>query len=167
MVGSRLAHTLAPRERRFLDAVIAQAARSSRIKRLALAATIFVLAGLVIAGLVVVIWVSRAEKEALRQADEAGAARRELAEQLRVVQDKEAARAAAENQAKAAGADAQLSRTELQRANRQLTGALETAQKARAQEKELRERVERLLAEERRRNEALRKQRTKMATDLR
>ncbi len=166
-VGSRLAHTLAPRERRFLDAVVAQAARSSRIKRLALAATIFVLAGLVIAGLVVVIWVSRAEKEALRQADEAGAARRELAEQLRVVQDKEAARAAAENQARAAGADAQLSRSELQRANRQLTGALDNAQKARAKEKELRERVEKLLVEERRRNEALRKQRTKMATDLR
>jgi eukaryotic-like serine/threonine-protein kinase len=164
---ARLGNTLGARERRFLDSVVAHETRSSRIKRLAVAATMFILAALVIAGLVVVIWVRGAEQEALRQADEAGAARRELAGQLKVVQDKEAARLAAETQAKEAGADAQLSRAELQRANRQLTGALEAARTASAQERVLRQRVEKLLVEERRRNEALAKQRNKMATDLR
>jgi len=164
---ARVGNTLGPRERRFLDSVVAHALRSHRIKRLAVAGTMFVLAGLVIAALFVVIWISRAEKEALRQADEAGAARRELAEQLELVQDKEAARAAAEHQAKAAGADAELSRAGLQRANRQLTDALEAARRAGAQEKALRERVEKLLGEERRRNEKLRQQRKKMATELR
>ncbi|HKE15978.1 MAG TPA: protein kinase [Kofleriaceae bacterium] len=166
-IAARLGNTLGVRERRFLDSVVAHATRSSRIVRLAVAATMIVLAGLVIAGLVAVIWVRGAEKEALRQADEARAARLELAGQLKVVQDKEAARLAAENQAKEAGADAQLSRAELQRANRQLTGALEAARSASAQEKALRQQVEKLLVEERRRNEALAKQRNKMATELR
>jgi len=114
---AKLGNTLGPRERHFLDAVIALATRSSRIKRLAVAATMFVLAGLVIAGLVVVIRVRNAEHEALRQADEARTARGELADQLKIVQDKEASRVAAEKQAAeaakhaaAAGEDAQLSR---------------------------------------------------------
>jgi serine/threonine protein kinase len=166
-LSSRLGDGVGQRERRFLDSVIAHATRSSRIKRLAVAATMFVLAALVIAALVVVIWVRGAEKEALRQADEARAARRELAAQLEVVQDKERARAAAEHQAKEAGADAQLSRAELQRANRQLTEALDAAREASAQEKAMRERVEKHLVDERRRSDALAKQRNKMATDLR
>jgi eukaryotic-like serine/threonine-protein kinase len=172
--AARLGDTLAARERRFLDSVVAHATRSSRLKRLAVVVTMFVLAGLVVAGLVAVIWVRSAEQEALRQADEASAARSDLAAQLKVVQDKEAARAAAERQAEeaakhaaAAGEDAQSSRAELQRANRQLTGALETARKANDQEKALRERVEKLLDDERKRNAALAKQRTKMATELR
>jgi hypothetical protein len=126
-----------------------------------------VLAGLVLAGLVAVIWVRGAEQEALRQAEEAGAARRQLAQQLEVVQAKEAARVAAENQAREAGADAQLSRAELQRANQQLIQALDAAQRASAQEKAMREKVEGLLGQERKRSEALARQRNKMATDLR
>jgi eukaryotic-like serine/threonine-protein kinase len=165
--AERIGNTLAPRERRFLDSVVAHATRSSRIKRLAVAATIVVLGTLVIAGLFVVIWVRGAEQEALRQAEEASAARAELAAQLKVVQNKEEARAAAEHQAKEAGADAQLSRSELQRANRQLTDALQAARQASAQQRALREKVEKLLVEERKRSEALAKQRTKMATDLR
>jgi hypothetical protein len=177
----RLGDTLGPRERRFIDAVIAHASRASRIQRLAVVATMAVLAGLVVVGLIVVIWVRRAEQEALRQAAEASAARGELAEQLRVVKAEEAARAEAERQARraaseareaaehaaAAGQDAQLSRAELQRANEQLTEALGAARKASEQERALREKVEKLLAEERRRNDALARQRTKMATELR
>jgi serine/threonine protein kinase len=172
--AARLGDTLGPRERRFLDSVVAHATRSSRLKRLAVLVTMFVLAGLVLAGLVAVIWVRSAEQEARRQADEAQTARSDLAAQLRVVQDKEKARAAAEQQAQeaarnaaAAGEDAQLSRAELQRANQQLTDALDAARKAGVQEKTLRERVEKLLDDERKRNAALARQRNKMATELR
>jgi serine/threonine protein kinase len=186
--ANRLGDTLGSRERRFIDAVIAHASRASRIKRLAVVATMAVLAGLVVVGLVVVIWVRRAEQEALRQAAEASAARVEIAGQLQVIKDKEVARAAAEreareaadrervaadraraatDQAAAAGQDAQLSRAELQHANQQLTEALGAARKSGEQERALRERVERLLVEERRRNDALARQRTKMATELR
>ncbi|HEX3763918.1 MAG TPA: serine/threonine-protein kinase [Kofleriaceae bacterium] len=186
--AARLGDTLGSRERRFLDSVIAHATRASRIKRLAVVATMVVLAGLVMVGLVVVIWVHRAEQEALRQADEAREARANLAGQLKLVEDKEAARAEAERQAQeaarkeqeaarkaqeaakdaaAAGEDAQLSRAELQRANQHLTEALDAAHKANDQERALREKVERLLNEERQRNDALAKQRNKMATQLR
>jgi eukaryotic-like serine/threonine-protein kinase len=164
--AARLGNTLGPRERSFLDSVIAHATRSTRLKRLAVAATMVVLAGLVIAGLVVVIWVRGAEQEALRQADEARAARSDLANQLKVVKDKEAARAEAARQAAAAGEDAQLSRAELERTNRQLTEALDAARTSSAQEKAMREQVEKHLADERRRSDALARQRTKMATEL-
>jgi serine/threonine protein kinase len=173
-MSARLGNTIAPRERRFLDAVITQASRWARIKRLAVAATIVVLGALVVAGGVVVIWVRGAEQEALRQADEARAARGELINQLKVVQDKEKARAAAEVQAReaartaeAAGQDAQMSRAELQRANQQLTDALDAARKASAQEHAMREKVENMLVEERKRSDALARQRNKMATELR
>jgi hypothetical protein len=172
--ATRLGNTLGPRERRFMDAVIAHATRASRIKRLAVSATMAVLAGLVVVGLVVVIWVRGTEQKALRQAEEARKARSELADQLQVVQAKEAARAVAQRQAQeaaehaaAAGQDAQLSRVELQRANQQLTEALDSARKANEEERALREKLEKLLAEERHRNDALARQRTKMATELR
>ncbi|HEX3482292.1 MAG TPA: serine/threonine-protein kinase [Kofleriaceae bacterium] len=186
--ATRLGDTLGPRERRFIDAVIAHATRANRIKRLAVVATMIVLAGLVVVGLVVVIWVRGAEQEALRQADEARAARKQVADQLEMVQAKEAARAAAERQAQeaahkareaakdaeAADQEAQLSRAELQRANaelkhanQQLTDAADAARQASEHERALREKVEKLLAEERRRNDALAKQRNKMATELR
>jgi hypothetical protein len=184
----RLGDTLGTRERRFIDAVIAHATRASRIKRLAVVATMTVLAGLVVAGGVAVIWVRGAEQEALRQADEARGARKQVADQLEMVQAKEAARAAAERQAseaarqakeaaqhaEAAGQEAQLSRVELQRANaelkhanQQLTDAADAARQASEHERALREKVEKLLAEERKRNDALAKQRNKMATELR
>ncbi len=51
-------------------------------------------------------------------------------------------------------------------ANQQLTGALEAARTASAQEKALREKVEGLLEQERQRSKTLEKQRTKMATEL-
>ncbi len=172
--AARLGNTLGPREQRFLDSVIAHATRASRIKRLAVVATMAVLAGLVVAGLVVVIWVRHAEQEALRQADEARAAKLDLARQFEVVQAKEAERAVAERQAQeaaqhaaAAGAAVQLSRAELERTNQQLKEALAAAGKANEQERALREKVEKLLAEERQRNDALARRRTKMATDLR
>jgi eukaryotic-like serine/threonine-protein kinase len=186
--AARLGNTLGPRERRFLDSVLAHATRVSRIKRLAVVATMAVLAGLVVVGLVVVIWVRGAEQEARgaeqeargaereerRQAEEADAAKSKLADQLKVVQAKEEERAAAERQAKvaaqhaeAAGAAVQLSKAELEQANKQLKEALANADKANEHERALRERVEKLLAEERKRNDALARQRTKMATDLR
>jgi len=173
-LAARLGNTLGPRERRFLDSVIALATRSGRIKRLAVAATMIVLAGLVLAALVVVVRVRNAEQQALRKADEARTARGELADQLKVVQDKEAARVAAEQQAAeaaqhaaAAGEDAQLSRAELQRTNTQLKAALDAARTASVQEKALREKVEGLLDEERQRSKTPAKQRGKMATELR
>jgi hypothetical protein len=54
-----------------------------------------------------------------------------------------------------------------QRANKQLTDALEAARTASVQEKALREKVEGLLEQERQRSKTLEEQRTKMATELR
>lgn len=68
--------------------------------------------------------------------------------------------------AQEAGADAQLSRAELERANGQLTRALQASRAAIEQQRALREKVEHLLDLERKRNKALTKQRTKMATEL-
>jgi hypothetical protein len=165
--AARLGNTLGPRERRFLDSVIALATRSGKRRRLAVAATMIVLAGLVVVGGVVVIKVHDAEQEALRQAAEAKTARAQVADQLTLVKAKEAARLAAQAQATEAGQDAQMSRAELQRANQQLTGALEAARTASAEDKALREKVEGLLDAERRRTRSLEQQRTKMATELR
>jgi serine/threonine protein kinase len=151
-LAARLGDTLGPRERRFIDSVIAHASRASRVKRLAVVATMAVLAGLVVVGLVVVIWVRGTEQEALRQADEARAARSELADQLQVVQAKEAARAAAERQAREAA--------------QQAAAAADAARQASEHERALREKVEKLLADERKRNNALAKQRTRMANEL-
>ena len=186
--GARLGDTLGPRERRFVDEVIAHASRSSRIKRLAVVATIVILAGLVLAGGVAVIWVRGAEQEAVHQAEAARKAQKQVADQLQEVQDKEAQRARAEaervqaeaeaqaaaqraqkasKEAEAATGDAKLSRTQLERANQDLTKALDDARKATEQEKALRERVEKLLVQERQRNDAAAHQRSKITTDLR
>jgi hypothetical protein len=178
--GARLGDTLGPRERRFVDEVIAHASRSSRIKRLAVVATIVILAGLVLAGGVAVIWVRGAEQEAVHQAEEARKAQKQVADQLQEVQDKEAQRARAEaeaqdaaqraqkaaREAEAATGDAKLSRAQLERTNQDLTKALDDARKATEQEKALRERVEKLLVQERQRNDAAAHQRSKITTDL-
>jgi hypothetical protein len=160
--------------------VVIGATRASRVKRLAVLATMIVLTGLVLTAGVVVIWVRHAEHEALRQAAEAQTARAALADQLKVVEAKEAERATAEaarakaaaealesaQHAAAAGQDAQMSRAELQKTNQQLTQALDSARQASEQERALRERVEKLLVDEQKRNESLIKQRQKIATDL-
>ena len=172
--AARLGPTLGPRERRYLDAVIALATRSSRIRRIAVAVTMILLGGIAIAASVIMVKVRTAEREAVRQADEARAAKSELADQLKVVQDKEAARLAAEKQAAEAaktaaeaGEDAQMSRAELQKTNAQLARTLAQARAASEQEKALRIKVEGLLEAEKKRSQNLAKQRDKMARDLR
>jgi serine/threonine protein kinase len=171
--GMWIGHTLAPREKRFLDAVVALATRSSRIRRIAVYATIAVLASLVAVGGVVVVKVRAAEKSALEQASAASKARTELADQLRVVNEKEAARVAAEKEAAEAarkateaGQDAQLSRAELEKANAKLKTALATAEAATEKEKKARREVEVLLEQEKARAKARSKQRDKIANEL-
>jgi hypothetical protein len=172
--AARLGNTLAARERRFLDAVITRAVRSGRLRRLAVAATMIVLAVVAIAAVAAVVRVRGAEQRALRQADEASAARRDLAAQLKLVQDKEAQRLAAQQTAEAADKDAQLSRAELEEAHQKLEGAYRQLQDSNAQLQRALEdahdantKVQGLLDEERKRNQALLKQRSKMATELR
>ncbi|MFN0245634.1 MAG: protein kinase domain-containing protein [Kofleriaceae bacterium] len=172
--SARLGTTIGPRERRYLDAVIGLASRSSRIRRFAVAATMIVLGAVVIAGSIILVKVRTAEHEAVRQATEARAAKSELADQLKVVQDKEAARLAAEKQAAeaektaaVAGEEAEMSRAELQKANAQLAKTLAAARRSSEQEKALRIKVEGLLEAEKRHSKGLAKQRDKMARDLR
>src|SRR6185295_11487766 len=120
------------------------------------------------------VWVRGAEQRALRQADEASAARRDLAAQLKLVQDKEAQRLAAQKIAEAAGKDAQLSRAELEEAHQKLESVYQQLKQSNEQlhhalddARDASTRVQGLLDEERKRNQALLKQRSKMATELR
>jgi hypothetical protein len=142
----------------------------------------------VLAGGVAVIWVRGAEQEAVHQAEAARKAQKQVADQLDEVRAQEKARAEAEAQradaeaqaqaegkraqkaakeAEAASGDAKLSRAELERTNQDLTRARDEALKASAQERALRERVEKLLVQERQRNDAAAHQRSKITTDLR
>ena len=179
--AARLGTTLGAREHAFIEAVLALANRAARVKRSAVIATMIGMVVLLAVGAVVVVKVRAAERRAVSEASAADTARGELAEQLRVVNDKEAARVAAEQEAAAAakeataaakkadaaGADAELSRAELQKANAKLQQALSSAQDAVIKEQAAREQVEKLLAAEKSRNRALENQRKKIATDLR
>jgi serine/threonine protein kinase len=168
-----IGNALAPRERNFLDAVIALATRSSRIKRIAVIATMAVLSVLVAVGLIVVVKVRAAEREAIDQAQRASEATAKLTEQLRVIQEKETQRMAAEAKrteaeaaATAAGQDAQLSRAELEKSNVKLKAALAEAERATERAQAARRESDRLLEQERARAKALKNQRGKIATDL-
>ncbi|HEX4421345.1 MAG TPA: protein kinase [Kofleriaceae bacterium] len=177
----RLGNTLATRERRFLDAVIANAVRSGRIRRLAVAGTMILLAVIAVSAGIAVLWVRGAEQRALRQADEASTARHDLAAQLKLVQDKEAQRLAAQQTAEAADKDAQLSRTELEDAHQKLELAYQQVKQTNDQVKQTNEQLQHALDEarvantkaqaayddEHKRNQALLKQRSKIATELR
>jgi serine/threonine protein kinase len=169
----RVGLAVGPREAAFVDAVLGLASRSSRVKSLALVTTIVILAGLVLAAGVVVIKVRAAEQEAVEAAEVAKKARQDLQTQLDVVQEKEAARLAAEKEAAAAaqaattaGANLQLSQAELEKANAKLQAALAAAEKSRDKEKSARADVERLLEAEKKRVKALEKERKKIATEL-
>jgi hypothetical protein len=168
-----IGNALAPRERNFLDAVIALATRSSRIKRIAVIATMAVLSVLVAVGLIVVVKVRAAEREAIDQAQRASEATAKLTEQLRVIQEKETQRMAAEAKrteaeaaATAAGQDAQLSRAELEKSNVKLKAALAEAERATERAQAARRESDRLLEQERARAKALKNQRGKIAPDL-
>jgi len=169
--GTRL--TLGPREHAFLTEVFALANRSARIKRIAVISAIVLLSLLVVVGGVVVVKVRHAAELADR-------ARADIQKQLTIVQEKEAARQAAEQKAAAsaavaqqatqkadaAGADASMSRAELEKTNAKLQDALATAQQAVESEQTARHQAEKLLEAEKKRNQALQVQKKKIATDL-
>ncbi|HUS66990.1 MAG TPA: protein kinase, partial [Kofleriaceae bacterium] len=104
----RARRELPAREQQFLDAVLALATRSSRLKRFAVVATISVLSLVAIGASVAMVWIRQAEQEAQEQADVAEVekkvaekatevaerARADVQEQLELVKQKEAERAA-------------------------------------------------------------------------
>jgi hypothetical protein len=176
----RLGDTFAPREQQFATAVRALASRASRRKRAAAMGAIVGLSALVIAAVVVVFVIRAAEERAIDKAAEAEAATAKLADELKVVMQKDQEKALAEAKAvasqqeavvaarKADVADAQVqqSQAELQKTNAKLERALADAQAAFAKEQTLRQQVEKLLENEKKRVKALQDRSKKIATEL-
>ncbi len=174
--GSRL--TLGPREYAFLGEVFALSNRASRIKRIAVIATMIGLVALLVASGVVVLKIRAAEQNARSQAAAADAALRANKEKddARIAAERDAAAAAAKAQAEsqkaaveaqkadAAGADATESRAELQKANARLKKAADDAQQAYASEAAARKEAEKLLEAERRRIKNLEDQKKQIST---
>jgi hypothetical protein len=129
---------------------------------------------------VVVLKVRAAERRAHSEAAKADTVSAELADQLRVVKEKDAAKLEAEHaaavaaanaqaaakKADAADADADVSRSELQKANVKLQKTLAEAQAAVANEQAARQQVEKLLDLEKKRNRDLENQKKKISTEL-
>jgi eukaryotic-like serine/threonine-protein kinase len=172
--------TLGPREYAFLGEVFALADRSSRIKRMAVIGTMVGLVVLLIVGSVVVVKVRGAEQTALEAKDD-------LAKQLKVIKEKDDARIAAElladeskkkadeqaqkaldetKKADAAEGDASTSRAALQQSNEKLKQALAVSQKLTADAQAEREKTQKLLDAEKRRNAELEQKKKTIATSL-
>jgi eukaryotic-like serine/threonine-protein kinase len=171
--ASRLGGTFGSRERAFVYAVLTLANRASRIRRIAALAAIIGLAVLVVVAGVVVVEIRSAEQRAVSEAGAAQEAQNKLAEQLRVVEEKEAERAKAEDaaklaaqQANVANSDAAQSREELQQANVKLQQALADSQQEAAKEQAAHAEVQKLLQEEQARYNQLKAQKSKIATEL-
>nr|HEX4316649.1 protein kinase [Kofleriaceae bacterium] len=171
--AARLGATLGAREHSFVDSVLQLANRASRRKSIAVIATIIGLAILVVAAGVAVVMVRGAEQHAVSEAASAQEAQQKLADQLRVVQDKEQARIAAEKvaadesqKATAAAGDAAQSREELQTTNEKLRAMVTQAQDAVVKEQAARAEVQKLLDAAQARNKQLEAQRKKIATEL-
>ena len=172
--------TLAEREQSFIAMVLAIASRASRIKRYAVIATMIGLFGLVVVGSVVVVKVRAAEQRAVSGAEVAESARSKLADQLRVINEKDAARVAAEAEAAAASqqaaaakekataadADADASRAQLQKEYAKTRQALAAAQDAIIREQAARQQLEHRAEADKARIKVLESQRHKIATDL-
>jgi hypothetical protein len=171
--ATRLGGTVAAREQDYLSSVIALANKSGRVKRLAVAATMLVLAVLAIAGIIVVLIVRDAEQKAIVKADEAEAAEARNAAQLQEVKDAQAKRDEAEKAAEEAAAkeaaankDTQQSRADLQKALVQTKAALETANRAVADEKAIGAKLQALYDEKKREVIMLKQHSKGMATTL-
>ncbi|HEX4454979.1 MAG TPA: protein kinase [Kofleriaceae bacterium] len=169
--GSRM--TLGPREYAFLGEVFALADRSSRIKRIAVIATMIGLVALLIAGSVVVVKVRAAEQRAREQAAKAEQATTDLQQQLEVTKQKDAERLAAMQQAadeqkKAAEAegDATTSRAALAKSNAKLTDSNAQLQKTLAEVQAEREKTQKLYEAEQHRNKQLEEHGKGIAHDL-
>jgi hypothetical protein len=171
--AKRLGNTLGAREHAYVAAVLALANRASRRKQIAAVATIFGLTLLVLIGGVVVVEVRDAEQRAKASAAQ-------LSDQLRVVQEKEAARLAAEDKAKTeaakaaesakaandASTEAAESREALKQKNQELQKTLADERDAYAKEQAAHAEVEKLLEAERVRNKQLMQRKGTIATDL-
>jgi eukaryotic-like serine/threonine-protein kinase len=176
----RLGDTFAPREQQFAAAVKVLASRASRRKRAAAIGAIVGLSALVIAAVVVVFVIRAAEERAIDEAAEAEAAREKLADELKVVMQKDQEKALAEAKAvasqqeavvaarKADVADAQVqkSQAELEKANARLEKANAELRELIAKEQASRQEKEKMLEFERKRNKTLMDQRKKIATEL-
>jgi hypothetical protein len=170
---------LGTRERAYLEAVLRLADRAVRTRRLAVAGTISLLAGLVVAAAVALVWIRDAERVARREADRARVEERRAREageeiltaneQLQVEKDRQAellgnlqranaAREAARSEADQAATQVQRGKVDLQAANAQLRAALVRAEAESANARTEAERAkeqERIAAEETLRAEEL------------
>jgi hypothetical protein len=170
---------LGTRERAYLDAVFRLADRATRTRRLAVAGTMSVLAALVVAAAVALVWIRDAERVARREADrakveerrarEAGEKTETANQQLRVEKDRQtelldnlqranAAREAARTEADQATTQVARGKVDLQAVNAQLRAALARAEEESAKARSEAERAkeqERIAAEEKLRAEEL------------
>jgi hypothetical protein len=169
--GSRM--TLGPREYAFLGEVFALADRSSRIKRIAVIATMIGLVALLIAGSVVVVKVRAAEQRAQEQAAKAEQATQDQKAQFHLIQQKDderlkAMQQATDEQKKAVEAegDATNSRAALAKSNAKLTEANAQLQKTLAEVQAEREKTQRLYEAEQQRNKKLEEHGKGIAHDL-
>ncbi len=124
----------------YLQAAFAQAERTVRLKRLAIAGVMSFLVLLVVAGSIALLRIRSAEKSAQEQATAARAAEKQVRSQLALVKAKERARALAEAKKQAAEEETERANQTIREkqaaladANAQLRAALATAQSAQAQ----------------------------------
>jgi len=118
---------LPQREHDFLDAVLALAARTRRVRRGLVTGVVVSLLALVGAAAVALVLIRDAEQSAIEEAERAVAAEHTIAEKLRVIETKERARLAAERQTALANEAVAESRDELRQKNTELVSALEAA----------------------------------------
>jgi energy-coupling factor transporter ATP-binding protein EcfA2 len=165
---------LVQRERQFLDAGLAVATRSTRIKRALIGATIAILTLLVVAAGLALLWVRNAERKAKEQATLARkeakiarAAEKRIAQQIEVIRTQEREKKAAQKEAATGKKKLTMSRQQLSVALKQARQEKKKAEKATKRTKELLKRTQELLARERARVVMLRRRKRKIATDLR
>jgi hypothetical protein len=191
---ARQREELPPRERSYLEAALWQANRSVRLRRALVVGAFTVLAAVALGAAIALVQIRDAERVALeaervaresereareqaevarQEAERAHGAERKVSEQLTLLRAEENARVAAESLATEAAEDLRVSNEELGRSNVQLQSALERAEQAAQQaaaatlaERELSQKLERLLQKERDRVEELERKRGKIIDDL-
>jgi serine/threonine protein kinase len=162
----RLRRELPEVQREFLEAVLAERTARARRRRALAVGGVTALLVIVVASLVAVFVIRRAQQEAIRQegiARTAEAASRQRAEELTV---KERERAEAARRAEAASAELQVKNTELQGALGAATEAQQRAQEAQQHAQDARQRAERNADAARRAQEAANRSAKELAVRL-
>jgi serine/threonine protein kinase len=185
---------LAARERAFLDAVLDLDTHAARRTRKLIAGAFALLLGIIVAGVVALVWVRRAEQTAQEQraaavqaANRSRVAEERVKQQLETIQRKEAERTAALKEARDAAEVARTGKEKLALTHEQLEQALVHAQQARsvaeaeqkksvaaakeieklaAAERDAKQRVQQLLEAERARVAELEREQRRLSTKL-